>query len=165
VRYFVTIGDRTLEVDLTGATPRVDGTEIDAELVTIPGSPFRHLLADGRGHALSATPGDRRGRWSLQLGADRLSLDVVDERTQTIREMTGGAEAEAERALIAPMPGLVLRIEVEVGQTVKAGQGLVVVEAMKMENELKSPADGTVARIDVEPGRTVEKGATLIVLE
>jgi biotin carboxyl carrier protein len=165
VRYYVTIGDRTLEVDLRGPRPVVDGTEIEAELVSVPGSPVRHLLADGRGHALLATPGERRGAWSLAVGAHRLALDVVDERTRAIREMTGGAETEAVRAVVAPMPGLVVRVDVEVGQTVTAGQGVVVVEAMKMENELKAPADGVVASIVVQPGQTVEKGATLVTLE
>jgi acetyl/propionyl-CoA carboxylase alpha subunit len=165
MRYFVTIADRTLEVDLAGSTPTVDGTPVDAEMIQVPGTSVRHLLADGLSHALLAFAGDRRGRWDLTIGGERLALDVVDERTRTIREMTGGAEAEQVRALVAPMPGLVLRVEVEVGQAVKAGQGIVVVEAMKMENELKAPADGVVARIDVQPGQTVEKGATLIVLE
>ena len=63
------------------------------------------------------------------------------------------------------MPGLVLKIEVEVGQAVKAGQGVVIVEAMKMENELKAPADGTVSKILVQERQTVDKGATLIVFE
>jgi pyruvate carboxylase subunit B len=63
------------------------------------------------------------------------------------------------------MPGLVLKVEVEVGQAVKAGQGVVIVEAMKMENELKAPADGVVAKILVQERQTVDKGATLIVLE
>jgi pyruvate carboxylase subunit B len=92
-------------------------------------------------------------------------VDAVDERTRAIREMTGAGEEEAQKVVVAPMPGLVIKVEVEVGQQVRAGQGVVIVEAMKMENELKAPADGVVARIEVEPGRTVEKGATLIVLE
>jgi pyruvate carboxylase subunit B len=79
--------------------------------------------------------------------------------------MTGGADDVADRTVVAPMPGLILKVEVEVGQAVKAGQGVVVVEAMKMENELKAPADGVVARIEVQPGQTVDKGATLLVLE
>jgi biotin carboxyl carrier protein len=165
MRYFVTIGDRELEVDLTGDTPTVDGVPVHAELVAVPGTPVRHLLVDGRSHAFVAMPGNRRGRWQIALGAARLSVDAVDERMRAIREMTGGAEADTEKVVTAPMPGLVVKVEVEVGQQVKAGQGVVVVEAMKMENELKAPTDGTVARIEVQPGQTVDKGATLIVLE
>ncbi|HEX8906928.1 MAG TPA: biotin/lipoyl-containing protein, partial [Longimicrobiaceae bacterium] len=85
--------------------------------------------------------------------------------TRAIREMTGGADSEVEKTIAAPMPGLVVKIEVEVGQHVKAGQGVIIVEAMKMENELKAPADGVVAKVLVQERQTVDKGATLIVLE
>ena len=165
MRYFVTIGERTLEVDLSGASPVVDGRPVRAEMVAVPGSPLRHLIVDGESTLLVARPGDRGGRWQLALGGERIAADAVDERTRAIREMTGTGAEETARVVVAPMPGMVVRIEVEVGQSVKAGQGVVVVEAMKMENELKAPAPGTVSRIDVAPGQTVEKGAVLLVLE
>lgn len=165
MRYFVTIAGREMEVDLTGETPLVDGTPIRAELVAVPGTPIRHLIANGRSVPLLAQPGDRRGRWALTLGAARYDAEALDERSRAIREMTGG-EAEAAGSVVnAPMPGLVVKVEVEVGQQVRAGQGLIVIEAMKMENELKAPADGVVTRIEVQPGQTVNKGATLVVLE
>ena len=165
MRYFVTIAGREVEVDLTGAQPVVDGTPVEAQLSNLPGTQTRHLLVDGRSYALTAAPGDRRGRWSIAIGAERFTADAVDERTRAIREMTGAGADTADKTITAPMPGLVLRGEVEVGQTVRAGQGVVVVEAMKMENELKAPADGVVAGISVQAGQTVDKGATLIVLE
>jgi biotin carboxyl carrier protein len=143
----------------------VDGTPVEAQMALLPGTHVRSLTVDGRSHTLSAKPGERRGRWQIALGRERFTVDAVDERTRAIREMTGGAEAEAEKVVIAPMPGLVVKIEVEVGQAVKAGQGVVIVEAMKMENELKAPADGVVAKVLVEERQTVDKGATLIVLE
>jgi biotin carboxyl carrier protein len=79
--------------------------------------------------------------------------------------MTGPETDETAKTIVAPMPGLVVRVEVEVGQHVKAGQGVVVVEAMKMENELKAPGDGVIAEIRAKTGETVEKGAVLLVLE
>ena len=165
MRYFVTIGDRTLEVDLTGATPTVDGEPVQVEMTRVPGTPVRHLLVDGRSVPLLALPEERRGRWRLELGGARLAVDAVDERTRAIREMSGSADEEAEKTVVAPMPGLVVRVEVAAGDTVRAGQGLVIVEAMKMENELKAPADGVVAELRVEAGQTVDKGAVLLVLE
>ena len=165
MRYFVTIAGRDVEVDLTGATPVVDGTPVHAQLTVLPGTETRHLLVDGRSYALTAAPAERRGRWSISLGAERFTADAVDERTRAIREMTGAADDVADKTVVAPMPGLVVKVEVEVGQAVRAGQGVIVVEAMKMENELKAPADGVVASIAVQPGQTVDKGATLLVLE
>ena len=165
MRYFVTVGARTIEVDLSGEVPLVDGIPVAADQVALPGTPIRHLLAGGRSFSLLARPGARSGRWQIALGANRFAVDAVDERTRAIREMTGGEEDAAVRALVAPMPGMVIKLGVEVGQRVRAGQGLIVVEAMKMENELKAPADGVVARIEVQAGQTVDKGATLITFE
>lgn len=165
MKYFVTLGDRTVEVDLTGHTPIVDGTPVEAHMSLLPGTAIRSLDVDGRSHTLSARPGDKRGRWHIALGRERFTADAVDERTRAIREMTGAEEDVADKTVVAPMPGLVLKIEVEVGQAVKAGQGVVIVEAMKMENELKAPTDGVVARILVQERQTVEKGATLLILE
>jgi biotin carboxyl carrier protein len=164
VRYYVTIGERVIEVDLTGSTPRVDGVEVQAELVSL-GNGLRHLQADGESVTLAAVPGSRRGEWDLTLAGERVRADVVDERTRAIREMTGPEAESTVKQVIAPMPGRVLRVQVEVGEPVKAGQGVMIVEAMKMENELKAPADGVVAGIAVAAGQTVEKGAVLLTLE
>jgi biotin carboxyl carrier protein len=164
VKYFVTLAGRTVEVEL-GEQVRVDGRPVQAEIASIPGTGIRSLVVDGRSHTLGVRPGERRGEWRIALGGRVLEAEVMDERTRAIREMTGAGETEAERAVRAPMPGLVLRVEVEVGQAVKKGQGLVVVEAMKMENELKAPADGVVGGIEVSAGQTVEKGTVLLLLE
>ena len=165
MKYFVTIGDRTVEVDLTGATPLVDGTPVQAELLSVGGAGLRHLLVDGESVPLVARPGDRRGRWRVSIASEPMVAEVVDERTRSIREMTGTVAEPEAKNVNAPMPGKVLRVEVAVGDRVKAGQGVVIVEAMKMENELKAPADGVVSSISVEAGQTVEKGALLLTLE
>lgn len=165
MRYYVSIAGRTIEVDLSRATPRVDGEEVPAELVSLPGTPVRHLLARNRSHALVAERAPDQGHWNVLIDSNRFTVEAVDERTRAIREMTGESAEALVKSVTAPMPGLVVRVEVETGQKVEAGQGVVIMEAMKMENELKAPAEGTVARIEVEAGQTVEKGATLIVLE
>jgi biotin carboxyl carrier protein len=164
VRYYVTIGERVIEVDLTGSSPKIDGVEVEAELVAL-GNGLRHLQADGRSVTLAAVPGGRRGEWDLTLAGERLRANVVDERTRAIREMTGQEAESTEKHVIAPMPGRVLRVQVEVGENVRAGQGVAIVEAMKMENELRAPADGVVAHVAVAAGHTVEKGAILLTLE
>ncbi len=163
--FYVSIGDRTLEVDLRGDVPTVDGDPVAADLQRLPGTPLYNLLADGHSFTFAAQPQERKGRWNLEVRGARFSADAVDERTRAIRELTGGEEAEADRTLVAPMPGLVVRVEVAPGDQVAAGQPLVVVEAMKMENELRAPADGTVASVQVAAGQTVDKGDTLLTLE
>lgn len=163
--FYVSIGDRSFEVDLRGEIPTVDGTPVAADLQRVPGTPLYNLLADGYSFTIAAQALERKGRWNLEVRGARFAVDAVDERTRAIRELTGGEEAEADRTLVAPMPGLVVRVEVAPGDQVAAGQPLIVVEAMKMENELRAPADGIVASVQVEPGQTVDKGDTLLVLE
>ncbi len=162
MRYFVTIGDRTLEVELGPQGVRVEGEEVEAELVEMNGTAVRSLLLGGRSHRVLATRKER-GVWGLHLSGTHLTARVVDERTRAIEEMTGGGEESlGPKALKAPMPGLVLRVAVEVGQEVVEGEGLIIVEAMKMENELKSEGRARVRTIHVQEGQAVEKDQLLM---
>jgi len=162
MRYFVTVGTRILEVELGPDGVRVDGVPMHADLMEMDGTEVRSLLLDGKSHRVLAT---RRGRghWSLHMAGRHLHARVVDERTRSLEEMTGGREGGlGPRTLRAPMPGMVIRVEVEEGQPVSAGQGLVIVEAMKMENELKSPTEARVGKILVQEGTAVEKDQVLM---
>ena len=89
------------------------------------------------------------------------TFKVADEYLQPSTEESGGGEA----VITAPMPGLVVKIMVKEGDEVKAGQGLLVLEAMKMQNEIQTPGSGTVSEIPVEQGQTVMTGDTLVVIE
>jgi biotin carboxyl carrier protein len=163
MRYYVTVGKRTFEVELHDQGVIVDGSQVNAELRHVAGTLLRHLTLNNESHRLVATAGEARGHWDLQLDGERVRLEVVDERTRTIRAMTAhSAVATGPKPVRAPMPGLVVRVEVEVGAQVRAGQGVVIIEAMKMENELKADAAGVVAKVLVEPGTAVEKGAVLV---
>jgi biotin carboxyl carrier protein len=162
MRYYVTIAGRTLEVDLTGKVPVVDGEPVEVELVRVPGTPTLHLLAAGHSHTLIAQRRDRQ-RWDLHVHGDRYEIEVVDERTRAIQAMTGtGAVAMGPRPIVAPMPGLVVRVGVEPGDRVRAGQSVVIIEAMKMENDLKAESDAVVERVVAVAGQAVEKGTVLV---
>jgi biotin carboxyl carrier protein len=161
--YHVTIGDRTFEVDLAEDGVSVDGKAIaNAELLTLADTGVHHLLAAGKSHALLAHHAGP-GLWEMHFAGRRLNAEVVDERTRAIRAMTrASAGPTGPRPVRAPMPGLITRIETAVGDSVRAGQGVLIMEAMKMENELKADGNGVVSRILVTPGQAVEKGAVLI---
>src|SRR5690606_23351774 len=106
MRYFVTIGGRTFEVELSGNGATVDGRPVEAELATVPGTPLRHLLVDGRSFGLVANRGAERGSWDLHLDGQRLAVEVVDERTRAIRAMTGASKVvQGPKPVRAPMPG------------------------------------------------------------
>jgi biotin carboxyl carrier protein len=163
MRYFVTIADRTIEVELRGQDVIVDGDVVSAELQQVAGTLLRRLSLDGQSYRVVAMPGEARGAWDLQLGGERVPVEVVDERTRAIRAMTAHSSGpQGPKPVRAPMPGMVVRVEVEAGQHVRAGQGVVIIEAMKMENELKADAAGVVSKVLVNAGTAVEKGAMLI---
>lgn len=165
MRYFVTIGPRVLEVDLGPDGILVDGENASADLVAMDGTDVYSLLLNKQSHRILASR-DGAEEWVLHLSGRHLRAQVVDERTRTIRAMAGTREGpKGPKALKAPMPGMVVKVEVQPGEDVLQGQGLVIVEAMKMENELKSEGDGRVSRILVEAGQTVEKDQVLVEFE
>ena len=165
MRYYVTLGGRTVEVDLGVEGVRIDGRAVEAALMHADGTPVRGLLFDSLTYRLAAERGPR-GTWKIHLRGRALEVDVVDERTKAIRDMTGAtAGALGPRPIVAPMPGMVVKVEVTAGDVVEAGQGIVIVEAMKMENELKASGPGRVARVHVRRGDAVEKDQILVDLE
>ena len=163
MRYHVTVGKRVHEVELRGQDILVDGELVAAELQHVAGTLLRRLALNGASHRLVASSAEERGAWRLQLDGERLDVQVLDERTRAIRALTAHAAGpQGPKPVKAPMPGMIVRIEVAVGDQVKAGQGVVIMEAMKMENELKADGAGVVAKILVQPGVAVEKGALLV---
>ena len=164
MKYLVSVAGREIEVEVDGDQVTVTGTTRTATLRVIAGTPSRQLLVDSRPASLTLRSAGR-GLWTLGDRGDRWDVEVVDERTRHIRSLTAGSNtARGPTTLRAPMPGLVVRVLVQAGQEVPAGAGIVVLEAMKMENELKAPAAGVVGGIRVRAGEPVEKGQVLVEL-
>lgn len=164
MRYYVTVEDRTLEVEVGRDGLTVDGRPVAAELHGIAGTDRWRVQAGHASHRIAARH-EGEGRWSLHLDGRPARVDVVDERTRAIRELTRAAAGSAgPKPVKAPMPGLVVRVEVAEGDTVREGQGVVIVEAMKMENELRAEADARVVKVRVAPGDAVEKDQVLLEL-
>ena len=163
--YLVEIDGVLTTVEISGGVARIGGAELLAQLVPVPGTPV-HVLAVGPArYRVLAQRESERGRYTVTLPEQRYDASALNERARAIRELSVAQAAAAGPApLVAPMPGLVIGVRVAVGDEVSAGQGLVVMEAMKMENELRAGSAGTVRRIAVEPGTAVEKGAVLVEL-
>jgi biotin carboxyl carrier protein len=165
MKYVVLLDQQTIEVEVDGDHVIIDGGVHIATLAAIPGTPLRQLMIDGRPSTLSVEAVGR-GRWALTPKGERWEMEVLDERTRHIRSLAGGGDRRrAAGVLKAPMPGLVVRVQVQPGEQVAAGDPLVVLEAMKMENELKAGAPGTVKLVRVAPGEAVEKGQVLVEFE
>ena len=164
--YHVVIDGHEFTVEVGAGGILLNGQAVQAELsVGRTGSGRAGptaLLLDGASWHWQVT-GVGGGHWQLHAGGRTLEAEVLDERARTIRALVRrSAAASGPRPLKAPMPGLVVKVEVGEGDLVEAGQGLVVVEAMKMENELKAQGAGRVARVHVESGDTVEKDQVLV---
>jgi pyruvate carboxylase subunit B len=163
VRYIVQVGEERVEVELDGDTATVGDATLPARLTDVPATPVRLVALGDEVHRVVARRGADRGRYTLWVDGWRYEVEALDERTRAIRDMTAATAGPAGPApLVAPMPGLVVRVNVAEGDEVAAGQGLVVMEAMKMENELRASAPGRVRRVLAAPGTAVEKGAVLV---
>lgn len=101
--------------------------------------------------------------WVVEIAGRRFQVDVQDPREAGVRRKNAGAEGRQE--ITSPMPGKVVRVLVEEGATVEEGQGLIVVEAMKMQNEMKAPRNGKVVVLAARAGASVTAGEVLVTLE
>ena len=166
MKYYVRVGDAELEVQLDGDEVRVDDTTTHARLTDVEGTPVRMLTVGDEVHRIVVRSGGSRGRYTIWVDGFRHEVEALDQRMRAIRDLAGAAAGPVGPApLVAPMPGMIVRVNVQVGDRVQLGQGLVVMEAMKMENELRAQAPATVKAVLAQPGSAVEKGALLIELE
>ncbi len=167
MKYIVQLNDERKTVSLDADQVSYEGEpHVHAELSDIEGSPVRMVKIGTHVYRVVAQKRDGRGRYTLWVDGYRFETEALDERTRAIRDTTAAAAAPSGPAPVrAPMPGLIVRVNVQVGDMVEAGQGVVVMEAMKMENELRATAPGRVKSIEVAPGAAVEKGSLLVALE
>ena len=143
--------DGKFVVAFEGATHVVDLTRPTPEAL--------HMLIDGESWEAGAVAGE--GGWLVDVLGLTTAVEVVDPRRKALR-LAGTTQGGT---VTTQMPGRVVRILVKVGEAVKKGQPLLVVEAMKMENEMKSSIDGTVAELLVADGQAVESGTKLVRIE
>ena len=163
MKYFVDLNGRREELEVDGESVTIGGHTVLARVDEIEGTPVRLITIGSQVHRVVVRRGPSRGAYTLWVDGFRFGGEALDERTRAIRDITAeSSKSTGPASLVAPMPGLIVRVSVSPGDAVQAGQGLVVMEAMKMENELRAPAAGTVKTVMVEPGKAVEKGTVLV---
>ncbi len=140
---------------------KIDGEIVNADAMQVAPNTISVLL-DGQAFEVHVTP-SLDGAMKLQSGPHEFMAELRDPRAWQGRKH-GAAEAEGRQQIVAPMPGKVIRVLVNAGDAVEAGQGLVVVEAMKMQNEIRSPKTGKVERLQVKEGQNVNAGEVLCVV-
>jgi len=144
-------------VTVDGNTRHVDAARIDAHTLS--------LLVDTmwrKSYDIVATPDPVTAQLTVYVGATPVPVALNGRRH---RKTDGGPAASGPQRVVAPMPGKVVKVLVRAGDAVRARQPLVVVEAMKMENELRAGRDGTVADIHAQEGASVDAGALLVVIQ
>ena len=164
--YVVEVNGQRYNVEIDDGVAIVDGVKYSVSLHAVAGTPVRILGVNDAVHRMVLRERVARGRYRLWLDGHRYDAEALDARARAIRDMQASVAKPAGPApLRAPMPGLIVQLRVQPGDRVSAGDGLVVMEAMKMENELRAPAAGTVRAVHVSIGAAVEKGALLVELE
>ena len=144
-RYRVTVGERTLEVDARQ-----------------PMGGLTALLVDGASHVADVAPAE--GGTRVDLDGGTYLVDVEEDARHVIRTRGGASGGGAGQTIKTPLPGKVTHVAVAVGDQVKRGDTVVVIEAMKMENEFKATAPGAVTEIRVRPGQSVNAGDVLVLI-
>jgi biotin carboxyl carrier protein len=149
----------SVDFDFARREATIDGRKIDADTAEISRGVYSILL-DGRSFEVTV---EESGEGLLVRTAGReFQLEIVDSRSWR-RGRSGSIELEGRQEVTAPMPGKIVRVLAAPGQKVEAGQGLLVIEAMKMQNEIRSPKSGTLDRLAQE-GQTVKAGEILAIV-
>jgi biotin carboxyl carrier protein len=162
MRYVTTVNGKEFLIEIVDERHvRVGERLLTVDFESVSGQPVYSLILGGKSHESFVYQGDED--WEVLLRGRQFQVQVEDEREKRLRAAAGGGVAEGgEFHLKAPMPGLVVSVPVEEGQQVTKGQVLLILESMKMQNELKAPRDGTVGRIRVKAGESVEQKQTLL---
>jgi len=165
VKFAVTVGDATEMVEVSGEAGRYRLT-IGSEVWEVDG----RLTAQGiyslliGGVSYMADVWDQDGTCVVDVGAERYVIHVEEQTRHIIRTKGGAGGGQGARTLVAPLPGRIVKIAVKPGDRIEKGATLLVIEAMKMENEFKAGASGTIAEVRVEAGQTVNGGDVLVVI-
>lgn len=167
MKYIVELDAERHSVAMDGAAAQFEAdAAVHAELAEVEGSPVRTVKLGSHVYRVVVRKQPGKGRYTLWVDGHRFEAEALDERTRAIRDISAANAAPAGPApILAPMPGLIIRINVSPGDRVEAGDGVVVMEAMKMENELRATSSGTVKAVKVSPGTAVERGALLVEME
>ncbi len=165
MKYYASIGEKEYEIEILSETQvLIDGVPHEIDLKVLRQCQSLSLLVDGRSYDINIYQDN--GDWDVLLRGRQFSVEIDDERERRLRLAAGQVARPTGRyVLTAPMPGLVIDIPVGEGDQVSKGDVLLILESMKMQNELTAPRDGTVTRIETKVNDNVERKQDLLVLE
>lgn len=166
MKYITRIGDQDFDVDILSENEvRVNGTSYKIDFQPVSGQPVYSLLVDNGSYQAHVFEGEDDELQILLRGTLYTAL-VEDEREKRLKAAAGtGGASSGDFSLKSPMPGLIVQVLVKDGDKVSSGDVLVILESMKMQNELKSPLDGIVTQVQVKEGDSVEQKQVLVKVE
>jgi biotin carboxyl carrier protein len=161
MKYIATIDEREYLVEVIDETHvSVDGVVYKVDFTAVSGQPVYSALIDGQSYEAYVFPED--AVWQVLLRGMLYPTVVEDEREKRLRATAGGSVVlTGDTPIKSPMPGLLISVLIEEGQRVAKGDTLVILESMKMQNELRSPRDGVILRLKIEAGQSVERSQVL----
>ncbi len=164
--YLATVNGRTYRIELVDERHvRIDGVLYEIDFQAVPEQPIYSLLASGTSYEAIVAQAER-DTWEVLLRGVLYRVQVEDERERRLREQAGQeAGTTAHMHIRSPMPGLVVEVRVQPGDEVGKGDVLLILESMKMQNEIRAPRKGVVRRVHVSAGVSVEQNAPLVELE
>jgi biotin carboxyl carrier protein len=168
MKYYTTVNDQTYEIDIDHqGRITVDGQEMAANMRLVGGQHLYSLLVDNASYEIVLDPEqDPRNTYGVMVSGLRYLVKVQDERSRRLALADRSLRApEGELPIKAPIPGLVVKVMVSAGQEVGESETLVILEAMKMENELRAPRGGIIHEVRIEPGAQVKQGQVLMTLK
>lgn len=142
----------------------VDGKEYKLDFEKV-GSGIFSILHNAKSYNIELIPGENVKNYTVNTFKHNYEVEIVDAESKYQASRLQGSDDDADSTITAPIPGKVVKIPVEVGETVEAGQTLVIFSAMKMESEFKAKKDGVVKEIRVKEGDTVEAKRVMVVVE
>jgi biotin carboxyl carrier protein len=162
MKYVTTIGNQQFDIEVVDERHiRIGDRMLQVDFESVSGQPVFSLILDGKSFEAFVYQGEED--WDVLLRGRQYQVKVEDEREKRLKAAAGGGVVEGgEFHLKAPMPGLIVAVLVKEGQEVRKGQVLLILESMKMQNELKVPRDGVISRIRVKPGESVEQRQSLL---
>jgi biotin carboxyl carrier protein len=167
--YEISIEHRTARIELLNrvgsrALISIDGKKYDVDIIMVENGVYS-IIYNGSSFNVELIEGEGPKKYVINTFAKTFNAEIIDAESKYIQSRNKGFDQAGENIISSPMPGKIVRIPVSVGESVKAGQNLIVVEAMKMQSEFKSTGDKIVKEILVKEGDTVNAHQIMLKLE
>jgi biotin carboxyl carrier protein len=164
MKYIASVKNQQFTVDINNdGAITIDDEPIDIDFRRLPSGGITSLLLDNR--SISAVVDERGDDWEVLIMGELYSVKVQDERSFRLAQRGGlGIGVDGEAVVKSPMPGIIVAVPVAEGDKVSLGDKVIILESMKMENELRAPCDGVITHVNVSAGASVEKDQALVTI-